>query len=137
MHKRLDMNSRWRNSTLARSLTVISRRDKRKIILVTGVQIFMGGLDLLGVALIGVLGALAVNGVSSNKPGDRISTFLELLRIEDLSFQNQAAFLGILASVILVSRTLLSIFFTRRTLYFLSRRAATISSQSISQLSGN
>jgi ABC-type multidrug transport system fused ATPase/permease subunit len=136
VNKRLDMNSRWSNSTLARSLTVISRRDKRKIILVTGVQIFMGGLDLLGVALIGVLGALAVNGVSSNKPGDRISTFLELLRIEDLSFQNQAAFLGILASVILVSRTLLSIFFTRRTLYFLSRRAATISSELISQLFG-
>jgi ABC-type multidrug transport system fused ATPase/permease subunit len=134
--KRFVVTSQWRDSTLSRSLTVISQRDRRKIILVTGIQVFMGGLDLLGVALIGVLGALAVNGVSSNAPGSRISTFLGILRIENLTFQNQAAFLGILASLILISRTLLSIFFTRRTLYFLSRRAAKISSELISQLFG-
>jgi ABC-type multidrug transport system fused ATPase/permease subunit len=132
--KRLLPINRWGNSTLSRSISVISNRDKRKIILVTLIQIFMGGLDLLGVALIGVLGALAFNGVSSSQPGNRVSTLLEFLNIENLNFQDQIAFLGVIACFILVSRTALSIFFTRKTLYFLSLRAARISSELISQL---
>lgn len=134
MLKSSPLINRWSNSTLNRSISVISERDKRKIILVTLIQIFMGGLDLLGVALIGVLGALAFNGVSSNQPGNRVSTLLEFLKIENLTFQDQIAFLGVLACFVLVSRTVLSIFFTRKTLYFLSLRAAKISSELISQL---
>ena len=136
MRKKIFVKFNWKDSTLKRSLAVISESDRRKIALVTAIQVFMGGLDLLGVAFIGVLGALAVNGVSSNQPGSRIAKFLEILGIENLTFQNQAAILGVAACIILVSRTLLSIFFTRKTLYFLSLRSAKISSELISQLFG-
>jgi hypothetical protein len=49
-------------------------------------------------------------------------------------FQKQVAVLGILATIVLVSRTLFSVFFTRRTLFFLSRRAAVISANLVSRL---
>ena len=124
----------WRKTTIGRSAKVLSRRDQRKIIAVVILQIGLGFLDLIGVALIGVLGALAVSGVSSQQPGNRVGSALEMLQISELSFQGQVGVLGILATFILISRTLFSVFFTRRTLFFLSRRAAVISANLVSRL---
>jgi ABC-type multidrug transport system fused ATPase/permease subunit len=94
----------------------------------------MGALDLLGVAAIGLLGALSVTGLQSGEPGDRVSLALRALHISDLSFQTQATILGVGAVLLLVGRTILSIFFTRRVLFFLSRRGAKISANLISRL---
>lgn len=94
----------------------------------------LGALDLLGVLVIGLLGALSVTGLKDNNPGNRVSSVLRLLHISNNSFQTQAAVLGAIAVVLLVGRTILSIFFTRRILFFLSRRGATISANLISRL---
>ena len=115
-------------------MRVLSRADQRKIILITILQILMGALDLLGVIAIGILGALSVSGLQSQKPGDRITSVLQYLHISDASFQSQATILGMGALFLLVGRTILSIFFTRRILFFLSRRGAQISSNLISRL---
>lgn len=125
---------RWHKSSLGRAIKVLSRTDQRKVIAVTILQIFMGGLDLLGVIAIGLLGALSVTGLQSAKPGDRVEAALRVLQIQDETFQNQAVILGISAVVLLVGRTILSIFFTRRILFFLSRRGAKISADLISRL---
>jgi ABC-type multidrug transport system fused ATPase/permease subunit len=98
------------------------------------IQIFMGALDLLGVLAIGLLGALSVTGLQSRNPGDRTSALLKLLHISNESFQTQALIIGVSAVTLLVGRTLLSIFFTRRVIFFLSRRGAAISSNLISRL---
>jgi len=94
----------------------------------------MGFLDLFGIAMIGILGALAITGVQSGEPGNRVSTALRLMQIESFSFQTQVAILALLAGVLLTGRTLLSIYFTKRILYFLSLRAASISSNLVSNL---
>ena len=94
----------------------------------------MGLLDLAGVAIIGILGALAVNGVQSRLPGDRVSAVLRTLHLGDFDFQSQVAILGAAAALLLVGRTILSIIFIRRTLFFLSRRAAFISASLVSKL---
>ena len=98
------------------------------------IQVFMGVLDLLGVLAIGLLGALSVTGLQSRIPGDRMSALLKLLHISNESFQTQALIIGVSAVILLVGRTLLSIFFTRRVIFFLSRRGAAISSNLISRL---
>jgi ABC-type multidrug transport system fused ATPase/permease subunit len=59
---------------------------------------------------------------------------LQFLRISNLTFQTQALVLGVIAVVLLIGRTLLSIFFTRRILFFFSRRGAKISADLISRL---
>lgn len=96
----------------------------------------MGALDLLGVIAIGLLGALSVTGLQSNNPGNRVSAVLRMLHMEGATFQTQAIILGVSAVILLVGRTILSIFFTRRILFFLSRRGATISANLISRLLG-
>ena len=130
----ISLGSRLRQSTIGRSARVLSRSDQRKILIVAVLQICMGVLDLVGVLAIGLLGALAVTGLESHKPGSRVNSALNLLHISRASFQTQVAILGTSAVVLLVGRTLLSIYFTRRILFFLSRRGAGISASLISRL---
>jgi ABC-type multidrug transport system fused ATPase/permease subunit len=121
-------------TTIARSTRVLSRKDQRKIAAVILIQISLGALDLIGVAIIGLLGALSVSGVKSSQPGNRINQILELMHIQDFSFQTQVALLGSIATLVLVTRTLFSIFFIRKTLHFLSRQSAAISTNLISRM---
>jgi len=124
----------WKQSAIGRSVRVLSKKDQSKILIIAILQVILGGLDLLGVIAIGLLGALSVTGLQSNNPGDRVQSALNFLHISDASFQTQATILGISAVLLLVGRTLLSIFFTRRILFFLSRRGAKISANLITRL---
>ena len=118
--------SRLEKNSLIRAVRILSRPDQRKVVGITVVQILLSGLDLLGVIAIGLLGAVSVTGMQSSTPGNRVNTALKILHIESATFQKQAVILGISAVVLLVGRTILSIFFTRRILFFLSRRGAKI-----------
>ena len=122
------------SQNFARASKILTRSDRRKLIFVSIAQVGMGFLDLFGIAIIGILGALAITGVQSSEPGNRVSAALRLMRVESFSFQTQVAILAILAGVLLVGRTLLSIYFTKRILYFLSLRGASISSNLVSRL---
>jgi len=126
--------SRLRKSGIGRAIKVLSRADQGKLIGTLILQILMAGLDLLGVLAIGLLGALSVSGMDSGSIGNRVSTALRILQIQSLTFQQQVTILGLSAVIFLVGRTLLSIFFTRRILFFLSRRGAKISAELISKL---
>lgn len=115
-------------STIRSAFKLIPEKSRRRFSLVIFSQISLGLLDLLGVALIGAIGALSIRGIQSQGPGDRVSYLLELLNLDNLKFQEQVAVLGFLAVLILVSRTVISIILQRRILHFLSRRGAEISS---------
>ena len=117
-----------------RALSILSSKDRFRVLIVMGIQVFLGLLDLLGVAVIGLLGALSLNGVQSRPPGDRVSAFLKFVGLYNETFQTQAAALGIAASVILITRTVISIVLTRKVLFFLSRRGAVISSELMKKL---
>ncbi len=122
------------NSIVARSFRILSVSDRKKLFGVVVIQVFFGLLDLAGVALVGVLGALAVNGVQSRSPGNRVSEVLRLLNIDQLSLQEQATVIGLLAATLLISKTILSVLFVRKTMFFLARRSALISSDLISRV---
>lgn len=126
--------NRFGESPFKRALKVLSPDDRRKILGITVLQVLMGGLDLLGVMAVGLLGALSVSGLQSKNPDERVGKALELIQIQGLTFQSQVLILGATAVVLLVGRTILSIFFTRRILFFLSRRGAKISADLISKL---
>jgi ATP-binding cassette, subfamily B, bacterial PglK len=138
MRQELDLYSHIRqkceNLTIFRSTRILSRRDRKKILYVTIIQMISGLMDLLGVAIIGILGALAISGVQSSKPGNRVNFVLSFLHLENRSLQVQVGILGGTAALVLIARTAFSIAFTRRTLFFLSRRGALISSDLISRL---
>jgi ABC-type multidrug transport system fused ATPase/permease subunit len=124
------MSKKKKNSSIVlKSLKLLNKKDRKKLIIIIFFQIILGGLDLIGVAFIGVLGALAVSGVSLNSPGDRVSQVLRLLQIDNYNFGAQAVILGLLAAGFMVSKTILSMFFTRKSLTFLSYRSAEFSAE--------
>lgn len=122
------------NSVIARSVRILSSSDRKKIIVVVAIQISFGLLDLAGVALVGILGALAITGVQARGPGDRVSIVLEFLRLDDNTLQSQAILIGLLAATLLVSKTFFSVIFIRKTIFFLSRRSAAISANLTSRV---
>lgn len=128
------LRARFRHTTIGRSAMILSLSDRKKILLVMLIQIFFGVLDLIGVAIIGVLGALTISGIESLQPGNRVGSVLRFLSIDKFTFQSQAIFLGLLAAFFLVSRTILSIVFTRKILFFLSMRGAQLSSRLVAKL---
>jgi ATP-binding cassette subfamily C protein len=124
------MTNKEKNSSIVlKSLKLLNKKDRKKLIIIIFLQIILGGLDLIGVAFIGVLGALAVSGVSLDSPGDRVSQVLRLLQIDNYNFGTQAVILGLLAAGFMVSKTILSMFFTRKSLTFLSYRSAEFSAE--------
>ncbi len=133
MSKGIYDKSAVNSQTFRDAIGVLSRSDKRKLLIITVVQVFLGILDLLGVLAIGLLGTLSITGIQSRAPGNRVNTMLSYLGLSHFSFQSQATIIGLVAVLLLVSRTIFSIVFTRKILYFMARRGAKISANLISR----
>ena len=123
-----------RHSVVGRSLLLLSKHDRIKILIVALIQIFLGFLDLASVIIVGLLGALSISGVQSQGPGTKVKSVLDLLSLSDNSFQYQCAVLGIVAAGFLVIKTILSMFFIKKTLFFLANKASTLSSELFSRM---
>lgn len=123
-----------KDSIVARSLRVLPKVDRKKLFVVVIIQISFGLLDLAGVALVGILGALAITGAQSRAPGNRVSEVLQILHIDQQNLQTQATIIGLMAAGLLITKTLLSVIFVRKTLFFLSRRSASVSTNLISRV---
>jgi ABC-type bacteriocin/lantibiotic exporter with double-glycine peptidase domain len=122
------------SSPIVRSARLLSKSDQRKVFAVLAIQIMFGFLDLAGVALVGVIGGLAITGVQGVAPGNRIYAVLSFFQIENLQIQTQATVLGISAAILLIAKTILSVIFVRKTVFFFSRRSAAISTNLISKV---
>lgn len=105
-------------------LAVFSAADRKKIILISFLQTMLNLLDLVGVAIIGIIGSLAVSGLQSIPPAGRVYDILKFLEINERSLQSQTVILGLAATFFLVLKTITSVIVTRRTLQFLSLRSA-------------
>ena len=120
--------------TLPRALKVLSKQQRMKIYTVVFIQSSLSILDLAGVAAVGLVGALAVTGVQSKSPGNRVNSILEILNLENATLQRQVAILGLIAAILFVIRTILSVILSKKILYFLSRCGATISGDLVEKL---
>ena len=128
------LSKKFSGSAVIKSASLLPRKDQIKLVVIALIQVFMGILDLVGVFAIGSLGALAVQGIESRKPGNRVGEVLRLLHLQNLSFSSQVAILGISAGVVLVLKTAVSIFFTRRVFFFLSAKGSQISADLVSKV---
>jgi len=105
---------------------VFSSGERRKLIGATILQSSLAVLDLIGVALIGVIGALSIYGIQSKSDAGRASKITSYLHLENFSFQKQVAILGTLAATILILKTVSSLIVTRKVLNFVSSKGALV-----------
>ena len=115
-------------TVIKNSFRILSAPDRKKLKFITAIQAGLSILDLVGVALIGVLAAIAVNGISSREAGERTGQLLSVLNLDNSSIQTQVALLAAIASFFLIGKTIFTALLSRRIAYFLSAKGAYITS---------
>ena len=121
----------WKVNVVSRALKVLRTKDRFKVGLLALIQIMLSFLDLAGVAVIGMIGAITINGSASRPPGDRVSSILKSLQLDNFELTKQVSILGVLAAFLLIGKTLSTIYLTRRTMFFLGHRASSITQELI------
>jgi len=115
-------------------LLLLDKKDRFKLFLVLIINTFLAFLDLFGVALIGVTSAILIRGLQGLAAGDQVMSFLELLNLDKLPQRNLLILLGGTAIFFFILKTILSVYFLRRTLRYMSVRNAQISSSLVSKM---
>ena len=118
-----------KNSTALIVLQLLSQRDQKILLLLTGTTLLLAILDLFGVLLIGVIGSLSLTGISNGSPGNRVTAVLRFLNLDTMELEKQVVVVGFIAAILLLSKTILSLIIVKKTIFFMSRRAALISSE--------
>lgn len=130
-----------RRLTLLESLKIIQelpipKSNRRKILLTTLAMAFSGLLDLIGVALIGLISVLTVNAATNvrPKPEGRVERILELANLNGVNEIDRILVLSLLALFVFLAKTILSIVFLRRLYILLGQVANRLSKEILSRL---
>jgi ABC-type multidrug transport system fused ATPase/permease subunit len=91
------------------------------------IQMLTGFLDLVGVLLIGVVGALAVTTVQSSAPPPIVTQLLDRLGFANSSGDEVVLKLALAAALVLLAKSTISAYLTRRSFKFLANRQALVS----------
>jgi ABC-type bacteriocin/lantibiotic exporter with double-glycine peptidase domain len=118
---------------ISKALKVLPNSAQRKLWFYSLIQVCLNTLDLVGVALLGVIGALSVAGVSSRtSPG--LEQMLQKLQLANFSFVQQVVILGVISSTLFVLKAIISIRILRRINVFLSNQAGILAEKVIGNL---
>lgn len=86
-------------------------------------------LDLVGVLLIGMVGALAVTTVQSQPPPSTVTSVADYLGLGGLPSQTLVLVFSSAAAAVLLTKSIVSSFLTRRVFIFLANRQALVSAR--------
>lgn len=111
------------------SVRFLNRRDRRLLGLATLTKMSISVLDLLGIFLIGVVGALGVSFSSGQQPPAAAVRALSAFGLRDISGGSGIAVLASAAAALLLTKSVLSPFLLARIFRFLARREAMVSAQ--------
>ena len=109
--------------SVQKAFALLSKRDQRVLFIATGLQMLLALLDLAGVLLLGLVAASAAGaatGTPLNVSG--ISILSDVLPTD----ASAIAFLAFVAAIFLVSKSIISLFLTRRIFRFIANRQAMI-----------
>jgi ABC-type multidrug transport system fused ATPase/permease subunit len=120
---------------LKRCLSLLGIRDRKLLLLIVFAQTLLNFLDLFGVLLIGLLSSTIIQASTSQTSTSTIA-IIDKLGLSSLDLKTQSIYLATMAIVLLVGKTILSIFLTRKVIFFLSRRGSIISASLVSKLVG-
>jgi ABC-type multidrug transport system fused ATPase/permease subunit len=110
------------------SLRLLNRRDRRLLALAVATQMATSLLDLAGVALLGVVGLLAVSAVKGQPPPAKVVDALSALGVQESNTALIAGTAGV-AAVLLITRNVVNPLLMKRILTFLARREASVSAR--------
>ena len=101
----------------------IGIQERQRLLLLILTQVLVNLIDLIGIGLLGLVGAITVAGIQSQSTSPAILTILSTIGLENKSFQMQVSILAIVATSLLVSRTFISLYLSRRTFLYFARKS--------------
>lgn len=121
--------NRSKSIEIVRSLSrLFNRKDRIKLSAILFLHFCLGVLDLVGVVLLGAVIALTVSPEYFSSNQSLLRQMLNFLDISSKSQQEQLVLVGAIASVILVTRSVLTYMVSIRVVRFFVLRAAKLSS---------
>ena len=121
-------------ANLRKSLSLLDKKDKCKLVLICAAQSLLGILDLVGVLAVGLIGAISISGIQDKPLEGALGNAMNVLRLNNFEFRTQIFLVAGIAVIFLISKTILSIVLTRKILLFMSLKGAAISSRLVSKL---
>lgn len=112
---------------LRSSGSLLTRRDQILYFVFVGMQILVSLLDLVGVLLFGVVGAMAVSVVQSGPLPEQVQTLQAAIGLQNLSPQALVAVVAGIAGGALFAKTVIAFILLRGMLRFLAHRQALVS----------
>lgn len=109
-------------------LSLLAEKDKRKFKFYLVLQLLLTGLDVLGILLIAAIASIASWAIQGSQPSGYVLIFLEFFHLQDQTPQKVALIMGVIATLSLICKSILSFYLTKRSLRFLSGRDAELSS---------
>ena len=110
-----------------KAVALLPPAKRRLLFLASAIQISLGILDLIGIALIGLVAAVAVSGIGTASIPSGAENLLASVGLEDLTISQLSVILALAAVAILVIKTALSALMSRRIIRFLANRQADVS----------
>lgn len=114
---------------IRRSLGLLSKRDQRLLGVSIVIQMATSFLDLVGVLLIGLVGALAVTTIQAEPPSPLIEGVASAIGLGNWTSGQLMAMLALCAATVLLIKSVTSSYLTRRVLRFLANRQALVSAR--------
>lgn len=121
-------------AVIAASLALLSRRDRRRLLVATAAQMSTAVLDLAGVLLVGIVIALASSATTGAATAAPISKLEDIFGGNAKNTESLALTLALVAALLLISKSAINAYLTRRILKFLARRQADVSARLTSEL---
>ena len=114
---------------IRQSLALLNSRDRRLLLVAIAIQMATSLLDLVGVLLLGLVGALAVTTVQSQPPPAIVTGLADFAGLSDVSDQAIVGILAGAAAVVLLTKSIVSSYLNRRVFNFLAHRQALVTAR--------
>ena len=124
-----DFQYRGVKNAVLESLSLLAVGRRRKLIIITGIQISLALLDLVGITLLGLLAAVAVSGIGATGIPSLIQSGIDLFGLAGLTVSQLSILLASLAVTVLVGKTAISAYVSRRIYRFLANQQSEVSAK--------
>ena len=124
----LDRNKFWQ------AFNLFSLRQRKKLFALGVIQVLLGLIDITAVALLALLGKIAVTGIQSRQTSGITLSILQSIGIDNLGIQKQALIIGTSALSLMMTRSVFSILIIRKSLKAIAVASSEISSTLISKV---
>jgi ABC-type multidrug transport system fused ATPase/permease subunit len=109
------------------SLSFLNKQDKIKLRILTIAQFVVSFMDAIGLVALGILVSIGITYTQGGESSTNLDSLFQFMNLNDFGIEYQMLFFGICAVFFLTSRTVISLFLSKKTFLFLGRISAKVS----------